>query len=239
MSTAVTHTITFDDPCYLTTTTGPGVVAVLKKGELILEEPLVPHPEFVQVNGILLEITVNQAGKEVTLRPDTTITVGPNAWGIFQPIDDGIIGWSLEITKQDGTTVDVRLAPPKPLGPGSADPTIFPFRNVFIKNGAVYNGLSEGLLNVAVSLIGGGVHETTPVPPGKETGPIPFTAFIQRFEIRFEAGQSRSWFPEQNIGVEDGYPIAVLGDPNEPILAIFKEVGPAQIVTLTKNIPEV
>jgi hypothetical protein len=241
MSDPVHHTVTFGKPSYLTSASGPGVSAVFERGGLLITEALDLVPTFVDVDGPLLEITFKQEGKDVTLRPTITKTVGPYAWGIFQPIDGGVIGYSLEITEQDGTSVDIpfaRFNPTPPGGLGAADPPNFPLPTIYVKNGAVYNGLSGGFLSFAYTLIGGPIHVTDAVLPGKETGPVPFTGWIQRFRINLEGGEPQNWFPERGAVVQDGYPIAVLGNPTKPFLAVFREVGPALIIALSKDIPE-
>jgi hypothetical protein len=241
MSTPVIHTVTFDKPSYLTSATGPGVSAVFQRGGLLITEALPLIPAFVEVDGRLVEITIKEGGKDLTLRAETTVTVDPNSWGIFQPIDGGVIGYSLEINKLDGTSVDVRFAPINPSPPGglgAADPPNFPLQTIYVKNGAVYNGLSGGFLSFAYTLIGGPIHVTDAVLPGKETGPVPFTGWIQRFRINLEGGQPQNWFPLTRAVVEDGYPITVLGNPTKPFVAVFREVGPAQIIALSKDIPE-
>jgi len=226
----------------LTSATGPGVSAVFERGGLLITEPLDLVPKFVEVDGPLLEITIKQGGKDVTLRAAFTKTVDRDSWGIFQPIDGGVIGYSLEITEQDGTSVNIPFGPINPRPPGglgAAEPPAFPLQTIYVKNGAVSNGLSGGFLGFGYSLIPDGpIHETDRVLPGKETGPVPFTGWIVYFIIALEGGEPQKWFPEVSAVVEDGYPVVVIGNPTTPSVAIFREVGPAQIIALSKDIEE-
>jgi hypothetical protein len=231
----------FRDPCYMIygDTSGLSKASLaLYNGDEVTVVVLNNHT-FTRVEGTCFKVTITpEAGTPKEFPVDSMLEVGPNAWGILQPIDGGVIGYGLQMT-QNGTDMNAMFIQPQPLPPGTVGPSLlppFPTHTVLIRNGSVNNGLSdESLLSVTYQLLGGRALTTTPVPTGEETGPL-LSAEILSFQFRSTASPV-SWLPLENVVMEQGMSLVVIGDSSAPSLAIMIPVGPVKIVELTKNLP--
>ena len=102
-----------------------------------------------------------------------------------------------------------------------------------LDDGAIYNDLKEGLLNVTYNLLGGEPKDTPIVGRGDDTGGV-FSGFVVHFNIRGEAGQPVYWQPDEDIKTSKGLPVVVYGSSDAPMLAVFQEYGPPKTVSLIR-----
>ena len=202
------------------------------------------HETFTPVSGVTFGVTVTSEDGSSKYYPiDTIFSAGPNAWGILQPIDGGLLGISLAMTTASGQDIEAMFINPQPLPPGIVGSTatttaggIIPSSpTVFIKQGSVNNGVSDtSLLSVTYQLLGGRAIETTPVPTGKETGPI-LTAELINFQLRSSPTAAPvTWFASQDVVMQPEMSLVVIGDYTALQLAIMVPVGPVKFVTLNK-----
>jgi hypothetical protein len=227
--------VSFNGPCYLIyadqSRFSSASLKLYNEG-VISTVTLNPHT-FTRVEGTCFNVTITpEAGSAEDFPAESMLSVGPNAWGILQPIDGGVIGYGLAMI-DNGQDVNVMFKNPQPLPPGvvgSTPPAATTF-SIFIRDGSVNNGLSdESLLSVTYQLIGGPTHTTPPVPTGKETGDL-LSAELLSFQLRSIASPV-SWYPTENVEMQQGMSLVVFGDYSAPSLAIMVEVGPVKIVKL-------
>lgn len=191
-------------------------------GSLVL-----PPPQLVAFKITLSEQT------EIIIHPETDLTSGAFSWGVLQTPSPqgGHLVYSLEVM-QDGVSQVVLFtainAGEEKLGPGPA------LLTVSVQNSAVYNDLSLGILNVGYRPPGVIKQTiTSPVGRGGDTGGL-ITGDIIQFDIRV-ADVPQVWFPSTNVTVGNGLPVVVFGEPTAPSLAIIKEHGAADIVSLVQS----
>ena len=235
------ETITFQGPCYLIYSLNPILShASLKLNSLTNDGSVTTvflnSETFTRVEGVAFSVTiVPEAGQPRDFPVDGYYNVGPNAWGILQPVDGGI-SYALQMT-QNGKDIAATFKNPTPTPSGAAPTTLPPTPSVLIRDGSVNNGVSdESLLNVTYQLIGGPTHNTPPVPTGQETA-TNFSARIIQFQLRLTAN-AVSWYPVENVVMDKGMSLVVVGDYSAPSLAIMVPTGPVKMVALTKVIPE-
>ena len=232
--------VTFTGPCYLiyaNQSRFSWASLQLYNDGVVSKVTLNPHT-FTRVEGTCFNVTITpEAGEPQDFPAQSMLSVGPNAWGILQPVDGGVIGYGLAMI-ENGQDVNVMFLNTKPPQPGAVGSTVDPSAattfTVSISNGTVNNGLSdESLLSVTYQLIGDRALTTPPVPTGNATGGV-LSAQILSFQLRSTAS-AISWYPTENVEMQQGMSLVVIGDSSAPSLAIMVEVGPVKIVNLAQH----
>lgn len=186
-----------------------------------------------QIGGpTLTQINVSNLPSEliIPLRPETSFSGGPYAWAILQPPvleSEQPLAYTLQIFA-NGKTEIVKFTNAIP---DASKDLSSPIHEMNLDNGAIYNDLNEGLLNVTYNLLGGGSKDTPIVGRGDDTGGV-FSGFVTRFNIRDIAGQPVYWQPNEDITTSKGLPVVVYGSAAAPLLAVFQESGPPKTVPL-------
>lgn len=223
--------VSFNDPCYLiyADTTGhtTASLALYDLDEITLVT--LNSQTFTRVKGTIFKVSITpRGGVPKDYPPDAMASFGPNAWGILQPIDGGFIGYDLSMT-EDGKDVGVMFG-----NPTSGASGIIRGPTISIKNGGVYNGVSDdSLVDVSYQLLGGDIHTTPLVPPGEETGPL-LTGQLVSFSLSLAGNPTAStWYPAEGFVMAQDMALVVTGTYSTPALAIMVPVGPVKIVVLT------
>jgi hypothetical protein len=237
------HKVTLPWPSYLLFADESGTsaaTAIFTDGTTFTDVPLSTNT-FTQVGQAgtlplsgtqLVAFKITIGGQEIIIHPETDLTSEPFSWGVLQPPPQGAhVVYSLEVL-QDGVSQVVLFtavnAGEEKLGPGPA------IRTVNVQNSGVYNDLSLGILNLGYRPPGVIPQTiTTPVGRGGDTGGL-ITGDIIQFDIRV-ADVPQVWFPSTNVTVGKGLPVIVFGEPTAPSLAIIKEHGTAEIVSLFQS----
>jgi len=236
--------VIFNGPCYVVygdETGGSKATLNIRIGLETIGVNRNPHT-FTRVDGICSEVIIARDGAPPkTYHADSMLTVGPNAWGILQPIDGGFIGEALEMTEK-GKGMHTMFVQQKPAIQGTTGSTLDlqPEPTVMIRGGSANNGVSDNsFLDVTYKGTAGQPVTTPPVATGKETGPL-LTGEIVSFNLSGPESQKPtvSWWPAENVSMQPGMSLVVWGTYDAPSLVIMLEIGGPQIVRLTKILSE-
>lgn len=198
---------------------------------------------FTAVEGVCFGVTITpEAGTPKFYPVKSILEVGPNAWGVLQPLDGGGIGIGLAIT-QNGQDFNATFAPPQATLPprqlDPAAPTTFPSApKIQIVNGTVNNGLSdESLVSVSYQLLGGRAITTPPAPPGQQTGPV-LSATLLSFQLQLTGSPVAQWYAVEDLQMEPMMSLVVIGNYATPSLTYSVPIGPWKTLGLTKVQPD-
>jgi len=229
----------FTDPCYLIYAVDSRFsrASITFNNGGVFTTVTLNSDTFTRVSGTCFSVTISrEAGEPKDYPVNSILEVGPNAWGILQPIDGGLLGIGLAL-EQNGQDINATFINPTPLQPGTLGATLtdpFPTQIVSIRNGGVNNGVSDmSLVSALYILLGGRVLATPPVPAGQQSGPL-LTANIDGFDLSLTGSPTVRWSPVENVVMEPGMSLVVTGTYAQPALAIMVPVGPVKIVALTK-----
>jgi len=174
-----------------------------------------------------------KAAVATTYRPDSTIDIGANAWGILQYLDHRHVG--LAITSSTGEEKRVTFFP----STGTTWTTPIQYK-VLVRGGSVWNGVTDARLNITyadTSTTTVTTVTTTQAPTsGNAVGPVPITGLISSFNLQ-KGGDKSSivyWAPVETVWVKSNMSLVVIGSYVAPSLAVMLEVGGPQFVKLAK-----
>jgi hypothetical protein len=233
------HTVRLLGPSYLLFADETGTssaTAVFRVGTGTTEVQLSSNT-FTQVGGDpiggpeLIAFNISFGDQtEMTVHPQADFTSGPYSWAVLQTPSHtgGQTVFDLQVM-QDGTENVVLFSGVVAANQDSIIPPPIIHPTITIDDGAVYNDLRLGILNVTYTT-GNVVVVTSPVGRGNDTGGL-LTGYIDHFDIRV-TDVVQKWYPARIVKGEKGLPLVVFGEPTAPSLAIIQGSGPAEIVSL-------
>jgi hypothetical protein len=185
---------------------------------------------FIQVGGLPIggpELIAVEISGSLTAKiiPYKDFAADANSWSILQFLS---IGPERIFNLQVFTNGETQVVPFKfshPLEPSAVlEPCLL------LDDGAIYNDLDFGLLNVDYIIPGSQELHTPIVGKGKDTGGV-FSGTVLSVNISsVEAGAQ--WMPEKLVSTSKGLPVLVFGDPRAPKLAVFRPSGSPDLVKL-------
>lgn len=227
----------FIGPCYLTYGANTLFTSVTIKMNHLNNDGgattyTINSEKFTEVEGVCFGVTVQpHFGKPIYCPVKSVLQVGPNAWGILQPLEGGEDGIKLALT-ENGKDIEAMFAAPDPSPLGPVATQVPSTHTVQIQEGSINNGMSdESLVGVTYQLPDGSVIKTPPAPPGGQIGPTVSASLIS-FQISTIA-LPVDWYPREDVKMDPLMSVVVIGDYGKPRLAYSLPLSPWNYVELT------
>lgn len=228
----------FNGPCYLTYGANTLFTNVTIKMNHLNNDGgttiyTINSEKFTEVEGVCFGVTVQpHFGKPIYCPVKSILQVGPNAWGILQPLDGGLGGIKLALT-ENGKDIEAKFAAPDPSPPGQVASQVPSTHTVQIQEGSINNGMSdESFVGATYQLPDGSVIKTPVVPPGKQMGPA-VSASLTSFQIVMPTALVVDWYPNEDVEMDPLMSVVVIGESSKPSLAYSLPLSPWKYVELT------